>query len=197
MTGSPSVQSDKCNTTATVQDVLPTPVSPVRQEAVRISADASSRSPKTPRLQLLQAASGPPPVLQRRRLSSAPRATHPVLAAAFAKTSKSTVSASQHQQQRPPTRRRLLTSPTRAATLPAPDTSFAFAPHGAAGRLLSNQIESLPTPEEALQQVMAKDASLLSLGRPTPSGLLTTLLQHTNLDAVSDDEDLVRQRYVV
>lgn len=178
MNSSFAVQPDKVSAPAALPNAPLIPKSPGPQESLRVSDDAADKSPETPRLQLLQAASAPPPVLQRRRFSLAPRASHPVLAAAFAKTGKADASAS---QQKAPTRRQLDTAFARAASLPDPDTPFAFAPHAAHAQLLSDQLDSLPSPEEALQQVLAKDAAFPCQLQQTPSGLLTTLLDQINL----------------
>ena len=171
---------------APVPDVPPVPVSPVRQEAARNSITADISSPITPRLQLLQAASAPPPVLQCRKLFSPPRSSHPVLAAAFARTGKADAPAPQQSQPKPPTRRQLDTAFARAASLPDPSTSFAFAPHAAGAQSLSDRLTSLPNPEQALQQVLAKDAAYHCLCEPTPSGLLTTLLEQATLGGVNE-----------
>ena len=183
-----SAPCNKRSPAASVTAAPPVPASPSREEAARVCITADISSPLTPRLQLLQAASAPPPVLQCRKFTSAPHPTHPVLAAAFSRTGKADAPGSHPAQPRPPARRQLDAVFARAASLPDPCTLFAFAPHAAKAQILSDQLTSLPSPEKALQQVLAKDAAQQCLREPTPSGLLTTLLEQANLGAAGIPE---------
>lgn len=80
----------------------------------------------------------------------------------------------------------------RAATLPEPKSPVALVPL-AARHPVASQLDALPSPEEALQQVLAKQPFQDHSIQANPSGMLTNLLRHTNLNAGGSDDAPIRQ----